>query len=98
MWLSSTKLAPGNTDLRQKHTRLGLTITAAASELAQWPSKISLLERGLLRNHTLAANYLQWLTEQQLKSACASLTMSGRDGSVGTDEAPCVLEPAVSKV
>jgi hypothetical protein len=42
--------APNNTDLRQERTRLGLTITTVARELGQWPSKISLLERGLLRN------------------------------------------------
>ncbi len=46
--------APNNTDLRQERTRLGLTITTVARELGQWPSKISLLERGLLRNDTLA--------------------------------------------
>jgi transposase len=56
--------APDNTDLRQMRTTLGCTITTAARELGQWPSKISLLERGLLRNDTLATNYRPWLTEQ----------------------------------
>lgn len=62
--ITNPQPAPDNTDLRQKRTTLGLTITTAASELAQWPSKISLLERGLLRNDTLATNYRQWLTDQ----------------------------------
>lgn len=43
-------------------TKLGLTITTAAHELDQWPSKISLLERGLLRNDALATNYRKWLS------------------------------------
>ncbi|HCB58314.1 MAG TPA: transposase [Arthrobacter bacterium] len=45
-------------------TTLGCTITTAARELGQWPSKISLLERGLLRNDALAATYRQWLIHQ----------------------------------
>jgi transposase len=49
-------------------TTLGCTITTAARELGQWPSKISLLARGLLRNDALAANYRKWLTEQAAKA------------------------------
>jgi transposase len=60
--------APDNTDLRQMRTTLGCTITTAARELGQWPSKNSLLERGLLRNDTLATHYRQWLTEQTANS------------------------------
>jgi hypothetical protein len=33
----------------------------------QWPSKICLRERGLVRNDTLAMNYRQWLTDQIAK-------------------------------
>jgi transposase len=62
--LTNPQAAPNNTDLRQMRTTLGCTITTAARELGQWPSKISLLERGLLRNDTLATDYRQWLTEQ----------------------------------
>jgi transposase len=67
--ITNPQAAPDNTDVRLKRTALGLTITTAASELAQWPSKISLLERGLLRNDTLATNYRQWLTDQTAKIA-----------------------------
>lgn len=56
--------APDNSDLRRVRTTLGCTITTAARELGQWPSRISLLERGLLRNDILATSYRQWLTEQ----------------------------------
>ena len=65
--ITNPQAAPNNSDLRQMRTTLGLTITTAALGLAQWPSKISLLERGLLRNDTLATNYRQWLTEQTAK-------------------------------
>ena len=60
--------APDNTDLPKMRTRFGCTITTDARELGQWPSKISLLEQGLLRNDALATNYRQWLTEQTAKS------------------------------
>ncbi|WP_422759298.1 IS110 family transposase [Paenarthrobacter sp. C1] len=62
--ITNPQAAPDNTDLRQLRNTLGCTITTAASELGQWPSKISLLERGLLRNDMLATNYRQWLTDQ----------------------------------
>jgi hypothetical protein len=35
---------PDNTDLLPKHTTLGCPITTAASELGQWPPKISLVK------------------------------------------------------
>jgi hypothetical protein len=59
--ITNPQPAPNNADLRKEHTRLGLTITTVARELGQWPSKISILERGLLRNDTHAKNYPQWL-------------------------------------
>ena len=62
--ITNPQPAPDNSDLRQTRTTLGLTISTAARELGQWPSKISLLERGLLRNDTLATTYRQWLTDQ----------------------------------
>lgn len=62
--ITNPQPAPDSGDLRQLRTTLGYTITAAALELGQWPSKISLLERGLIRNDILAANYRQWLQEQ----------------------------------
>jgi transposase len=65
--ITNPQAAPNNTDLRQMRAALGCTITTAARELGQWPSKISLLERGLLRNDDLAATYRQWLTEQTAK-------------------------------
>jgi transposase len=65
--ITNPQAAPDNTDLRQIRTALGCTITAAALELGQWPSKISLLERGLVRNDALAKVYRQWLTEERAK-------------------------------
>jgi transposase len=62
--ITNPQAASNNTDLRQMRTTLGCTITTAARELGQWPSKISLLERGLLRNDTLATHYHQRLTGQ----------------------------------
>jgi hypothetical protein len=66
--ITNPQSAPDNTDLRQLRTTLDCTITAAALELGLWPSKISLLERGLIRDDDLAAIYRQWLTEQQPES------------------------------
>jgi transposase len=48
-------------------TTLGCTITTAAVELGQWPSKISLLELGRIRDDDLATVYRQWLTEEAAK-------------------------------
>ncbi|WP_442542593.1 transposase [Arthrobacter sp. KN11-1C] len=56
--------APGITDLRQKRKSLGLTVNAVAGELSQWPSVISRIERGLMRNDDLATSYRKWLEEQ----------------------------------
>jgi transposase len=56
--------APGITDLRQKRKSLGLTINAVAAELSQWPSIISRIERGLIRNDDLATSYRKWLEKQ----------------------------------
>lgn len=56
--------APDNADLRQMRTKLGFTIATAARELGHWPSKISSLERGLIRNDGLAKSYRQWLADQ----------------------------------
>ena len=61
--------APTNADLRQQRNKLGFTINAAASHLNQWPSVISRLERGLIRNDALAATYRQWLAEQTPQNA-----------------------------
>jgi transposase len=60
--ITNPQAAPDNTDLRQMRTTLGCTITTAAVELGQWPSKISLLERGRIRDDDLATVYRQWLT------------------------------------
>ena len=62
--ITNPQPAPSNADLRQMRTTLGHTITTAARELGQWPSKISSLERGLVRNDALATNYRQWLPTQ----------------------------------
>jgi transposase len=65
--ITNPQAAPNNTDLRQLRTTLGCTITTAALELGLWPSKISLLERGLIRDDDLAAIYRQWLTKESAK-------------------------------
>ena len=67
--ITNPQPAPDNSDLRQTRTTLGVTISTAARELGQWPSKVSLLERGLLRNDKLAASYRQWLTEHRAKTS-----------------------------
>ncbi|MDQ1058503.1 transposase [Arthrobacter globiformis] len=72
--ITKPQATPDNTDLRQRRTALGLTITTAARELGQWPSSISLLERGLLRNDTLAKNYRHWLTGQHEAPVVMSLS------------------------
>lgn len=62
--ITNPQPAPSNANLRQMRSELSLTITTAARELGQWPSKISSLERGLVRNDSLATSYRQWLTTQ----------------------------------
>lgn len=62
--ITNPQAAPDNGDLRQMRTAFGCTITTAARELGQWPSKISLLERGQVRHDALAATYSQWLMQQ----------------------------------
>ncbi|WP_144670793.1 IS110 family transposase [Arthrobacter sp. U41] len=59
--ITNPQPAPNNTDLRHMRTKLSVTITTAARELGQWPSILSRLERGLIRNDELAAMYRQWL-------------------------------------
>ena len=76
--ITNPQSAPDNTDLRQLRTTLDCTITAAALELGLWPSKISLLERGLIRDDDLAAIYRQWLTEQQPESRAVEWAVQGR--------------------
>lgn len=71
--ITNPQAAPNNTDLRRVRTTLGCTITTAARELGQWPSVISRLERGLIRNDDLAKPYRQWLTEQTAISAASVL-------------------------
>jgi hypothetical protein len=66
--ISNPQAAPNNTDLRVKRNGLGLTLASAAAHLGQWPSRISLLERGLVRNDDLATSYRLWLTEQPAKT------------------------------
>jgi len=65
--ITNPQAAPDDTDLRQMRTTLGCTITTAAVELGQWPSKISLLERGRIRDDDLATVYRQWLTKEAAK-------------------------------
>jgi hypothetical protein len=64
---TNPQAAPNNTDLRQKRSDIGLTLASAAGWLGQWPSVLSRLERGLIRNDDLATSYRQWLIEQTAK-------------------------------
>ncbi|WP_284981810.1 IS110 family transposase [Arthrobacter sp. efr-133-TYG-118] len=66
--ITNPKPAPNNADLRQKRNQIGITLGNAAAQLGQWPSAISRLERGLIRNDELARTYRQWLSEQQPKA------------------------------
>jgi len=67
--ITNPQPAPSTADLRQQRNKLGFTIHAAASHLSQWPSVISRLERGLIRNDALAATYRQWLADQAPQNA-----------------------------
>jgi hypothetical protein len=71
--ITNPRPAPDNSDLRRMRTDLGLTITTVAGELGQWVSIISRLERGLLRNDTLATSYRQWLTGQDLRGNAVTM-------------------------
>lgn len=75
------KPAPNNTDLGQQHNKLGFAINAVASHLNQWPSVISRLERGLIRNDALAATYRQWLADQTPQTTNLTAIGASRDDS-----------------
>ena len=62
--ITNPQPAPNNADLRQKRHGRALTLASAAGHLGRWPSVISRLERGLIRNDDLATTYRQWLTQQ----------------------------------
>lgn len=83
--ITNPQPAPSNTDLRQIRTKLGFTIATAARELGHWPSKISSLERGLVRNDALATTYLQWLTQQTCHQD-STANLSGPSVDPGVDE------------
>jgi hypothetical protein len=61
--ITNPQPGPNNADLRQTRNALGLTLASAAGALGQWPSVISRLERGLIRNDDLAKTYRHWLSE-----------------------------------
>ncbi|WP_427134341.1 transposase [Pseudarthrobacter sp. S9] len=65
--ITNPHAAPNNADLRQKRNDLGLTLASVAGHLGQWPSVISRLQRGVIRNDDLATSYRQWLTERTAK-------------------------------
>ena len=62
--ITNPRPAPNNADLRQRRNAIGITLGGAAAGLGQWPSAISRLERGLIRNDDLAASYRKWLIQQ----------------------------------
>jgi transposase len=75
--ITNPRPAPNNADLRQMRNDIGLTLASAAGHLGQWPSAISRLERGLIRNDDLANTYRQWLTEQKTGSTKLSQQTAG---------------------
>lgn len=62
--ITNPRPAPSVADLRETRLGLGLTLSAAAHSIGQWPSILSRLERGVLRNDMLAATYRDWLSTQ----------------------------------
>lgn len=62
--ITNPKPAPSVADLRPTRLQLGLTLNAAAHSIGQWPSILSRLERGVIRNDILAATYRDWLQAQ----------------------------------
>lgn len=55
---------PDITDLRPLRVSKAITLQRAADHFKTWPTAISRLERGQLRDDNLANNYRQWLASQ----------------------------------
>ncbi len=61
--LLTTKVAlPSIDDLRPLRQARNLSLGSVAEHFNVWPSKISRLERGTLRDDALANTYREWLT------------------------------------
>lgn len=62
-----TNLIPVPTfdDLRPLRHKLGLTLQDAATDLDEWPSTLSRIERGRTRNDHLLLRYRAWLHNQR---------------------------------
>lgn len=61
--------APTFTDIRPLRRELGITLQHAAEHLHQWPSYLSRLERGRIRNDALLTQYRQLLNDHHGLSA-----------------------------
>ncbi len=62
--LTHPKAVPDNTDLRPLHVSKAITLDTAAHHFGYWPTTMSRLERGQLRDDELAHTYRDWLTQQ----------------------------------
>lgn len=60
--LTNPPEVPRIDDLRPLRQTRGITLATAAEHFGVWPTKISTLERGLLRDDDLANSYREWLT------------------------------------
>jgi transposase len=59
--LTSQIAVPDYADLRPTRQSKNITVTAAANHFGVWPTVISRIERGLLRDDTFADTYRNWL-------------------------------------
>lgn len=66
--MKSPRLVPLSNDLRPLRLKLGLTQVVAATALGTWPTAISRIERGKLKDQEAIARYRAWLEEQAAES------------------------------
>lgn len=62
--LRNPRVVPAFDDLRPERESRHITQTAAAQHFSVWPTAISRIEKGILRDHDFSDRYRQWLSEQ----------------------------------
>lgn len=72
--------APTFDDLRPLRHELGLTLQDAATDLDEWPSTLSRLERGRTRNDHLLLRYRAWLHNQRTMAGPLPTARDSSDG------------------
>ncbi len=72
--------APPVLDLRPYRHQLGMTLQQAATALQTWPSTLSRLERGKLRDDRLLLRYRTWLSDQKTVPALLPTAGDSSDG------------------